>query len=110
MSFILLTHLSNFVSIKYYLLYDPQTYFLCIILHYEKFQFKQLTDDIIIVLWYSRNLASIEWSCSFTQQQILQPNFLLCVHLDSAFFVESRAAFSLFFFPHFTHSMGQLAL
>ena len=50
MVFILLTHMSNFVLIRYYLLYDLQVYILCIILNYKKLQFKQFIDDITIDL------------------------------------------------------------
>ena len=49
-SLCLLTHLSNFASIIWYLLYDLQTYFLYIILNYKNFKFKQLIGDIIINL------------------------------------------------------------
>ena len=49
-SLCLLTHLSNFASIIWYLLYDLQTYFLYIILNYKNFKFKQLIDDITINL------------------------------------------------------------
>ena len=40
--------MSNFVSIRYYLLYNLLTYILCIILNYKNLQFKQFTDDINI--------------------------------------------------------------
>ena len=46
----LLTHMSNFVSIRCYLIYDSKTYFLCIILDYKNLQFKQLTDEKAIDL------------------------------------------------------------
>ena len=42
--------MSNFVSIKYYLLYDLWVYILSIILNYKNFQFTQLIDDISIDL------------------------------------------------------------
>ena len=48
MFFLFLTHMSNFVSIRYYLLYDLLSYILCIILNYKKLQFKQFIDDITI--------------------------------------------------------------
>ena len=50
MFFMLLKHMSNFVSIRCYLLYDPWTYFLCIILDNKNLQFKQLIDNITIDL------------------------------------------------------------
>ena len=50
MFFILLIHMSNFVSIGYYLLYYLKTYILCIILNYKNLQFKQFIDDIVIDL------------------------------------------------------------
>ena len=43
-----LTCISNFVSIEYYLLFNPLTYFLCIILNYKNLKFKNLIDDITI--------------------------------------------------------------
>ena len=48
MFFIRLIHISNFVPIKYYLLYNLKNYILCIILNYKNFQFKQFIDDITI--------------------------------------------------------------
>ena len=48
MFFILLIHVSNFVLIGYYLLYDLLFYILYIILNYKNLQFKQLIDDIAI--------------------------------------------------------------
>ena len=45
-----LTHMSNFVQIGYYLLYDLQMYFSCIILYYKNLLLKQLIDDIVIDL------------------------------------------------------------
>ena len=44
----LLIHMLNFVSIRYYLLYDLSTYILYIILNYENLKFKQFIDDIAI--------------------------------------------------------------
>ena len=43
-----LTHISNFVSIGCYLLFDSLAYFLCIILNYKNLKFKNLIDDITI--------------------------------------------------------------
>ena len=40
--------MSNFVLIKYYLLYDLYIYILCIILKYKNLQFKQFIDKIAI--------------------------------------------------------------
>ena len=40
-------YISNFVSIIYYLLYDLETYFLCIFLNYKNLQFKQFIDGTI---------------------------------------------------------------
>ena len=48
MLFTLLIHMSRFVSFKYYLLYNLETYILCIILNYKNLQFKQFIDDITI--------------------------------------------------------------
>ena len=48
MLFTLLIHISNFVLIEYYLLYDLYVYILCIILNYKNLQFKQFIDDITI--------------------------------------------------------------
>ena len=50
MFFMRLIHMSNFVSIRYYLLYDLQAYYLCIILNYKNLQFKKFIDDIAIDL------------------------------------------------------------
>ena len=50
MIFTLLIHMSKFVLIEYYLLYDLQVYFLCIILNYKNLQFKEFIDDIAIVI------------------------------------------------------------
>ena len=52
--------MSNFVLIKYYLLYDLYIYILCIILKYKNFQFKQFIDDIVIDFQFSRNFVSIK--------------------------------------------------
>ena len=48
MFFTLLIHMSNLVSIGYYLLYDLYTYILYVILNYKNLQFKQLINDIVI--------------------------------------------------------------
>ena len=48
MLFTLLIHMSKFVSIGYYLLYDLKFYILCIILNYKNLQFKQFINDITI--------------------------------------------------------------
>ena len=50
MFFIFLMHMSTFVSIGCYLLYDLQVYILCTILNYKNLQFKQFIDDITIDL------------------------------------------------------------
>ena len=42
--------MSNFVSIGCYLLYDQETYILCIILNYKNLQFKQFINNITIDL------------------------------------------------------------
>ena len=39
--------MSNFMSIGCYLLFDPLTYFLRIILAYKNLKFKHLIDDIV---------------------------------------------------------------
>ena len=43
-----LAHMSIFVQIRCYLLFDQLTYALCIILDYENLKFKHLIDDIAI--------------------------------------------------------------
>ena len=48
MLFIFLIHMSNFVSIRYYLLYNLYDNMLCTILHYKNLQFKQHIDDKVI--------------------------------------------------------------
>ena len=48
MFFTFLIHISNFMSIGYYLLYDLYAYILCIVLNYKNLQFKQFIDDIAI--------------------------------------------------------------
>ena len=48
MFFMLLIHTSNFVLIRYYLLYNLYDYILCIILNYKNLQIKQIIDDIAI--------------------------------------------------------------
>ena len=60
MFFTLLIRMSNFVLIRYYLLYDLITYILCIILNYKNLQFKQFIDDIAIDLWFFRNFVGME--------------------------------------------------
>ena len=56
----LLTHMSNFASIIWYLLYDLQTYFVYIILNHKNLKFKQLIGNITINLWSSEDFASIK--------------------------------------------------
>ena len=48
MIYMFLTFISNFVLIKYYLLCNPKTYFLYIILYYKNLKFKHLIDELII--------------------------------------------------------------
>ena len=48
MLFTLLIHISNFMSIGCYLLYDLYTYILCIIINYKNLQFEQFIDDVAI--------------------------------------------------------------
>ena len=48
MFFTLTIHMSNFVPIQYYLLYDLYAYILCIILNYKNLEFKQFIDNIAI--------------------------------------------------------------
>ena len=59
-----LTLMLNFMLIRYYLLFDPQTYFIYIyiyiILDYKNLKFKHLIDDIIIYFWSFGNFTSIE--------------------------------------------------
>ena len=55
---IFLTHMSNFVLIKCYLLFDRQTNFLCIILDYKNL--KNLGISSLICLNLSLNFVSIE--------------------------------------------------
>ena len=50
MFFTLFMHVLNYVSIKYYLLYDLLSYILCKILNYKNLQFKQFINDIAIDL------------------------------------------------------------
>ena len=50
----------NSMSIRYYLLFDTKTYFLCIILDYKNLKFKYLIDDIAINFLSSINFTSIE--------------------------------------------------
>ena len=45
---LILIHMSNLVSIGYYLLYNLYAYILYVILNYKNFQFKQLINDIVI--------------------------------------------------------------
>ena len=60
MFFTFLIHMSNFVSIGYYLLYDLCTYILCIILKYKNLQFKQYIDNISVDFLFFRNFASMK--------------------------------------------------
>ena len=48
------------MSIKFYLLFDLLTYFLCIISHYKKLKFKYLIDDINIDFLSFKNFANME--------------------------------------------------
>ena len=48
MFYLFLIPISNFVSIKCYLLFNPKTNFLYIILNYKNFKFKHLIDDLTI--------------------------------------------------------------
>ena len=52
--------------IGFFLLYNLQSYFLCMILDYKNLKFKYLINDIAICLWSSENLASIKdiWKCN----------------------------------------------
>ena len=50
MFYLFLIPISNFVSIKCYLLFNPKTYFLYIILNYKNLKFKHLIDDLTIDL------------------------------------------------------------
>ena len=54
MIYMFLTLISNFVSIKCYLLFSSKTYFLYIILNYKNLKFKFLIDDLIIDLFLLR--------------------------------------------------------
>ena len=60
MFFMLLIYISNFMSIRYYLLYDLSAYILYIILNYKSVQFEQFIDNITIDFLLSRNFASTE--------------------------------------------------
>ena len=98
MFFIFLKHMSNFMSIECYLLFDPKTYFLRIILNYKNSKFKHLVDNIAIDLLFYENFISMKdmrrkcnsmidlskftsnkknmkWSCSFNLQPSLLPKF-----------------------------------
>ena len=55
MFFIFLTCMSNFVTNKYYLLFDLLTYFLFMILNYKNLKFKYLIDNVVINFWSSEN-------------------------------------------------------
>ena len=59
-----LTLMLNFMLIRYYLLFDPQTYFIYIyiyiILDYKNLKFKHLIDDITINVSSFGNLTSIK--------------------------------------------------
>ena len=50
MLFMLLTRISNFIQIRYYLLFNQKTYFLYTILDYKNLKFKYLNGDIAIDL------------------------------------------------------------
>ena len=52
--------MSNFMPVRYYLLYNLKAFISCIILNYKNLQFKQFIDDITIDLQFSRNFASIK--------------------------------------------------
>ena len=56
----LLTHMSNLVTIRCYLLFDQYAYFLCILLDYKKLKFKHLVDDITIDFLSFGNFASMK--------------------------------------------------
>ena len=45
-----LTYMSNFMPIRYYLLFDQYNYWLSIILDNRSLKFKHLIDDIVIDL------------------------------------------------------------
>ena len=47
-----LTYMSNFMSNRYYLLFDQYNYLLSIILDNRSLKFKHLIDDIVIDLWF----------------------------------------------------------
>ena len=48
MFFMFLKHMSNFMLIGCYLLFDPENYILYIILDYKNLKFKHLIDDIAL--------------------------------------------------------------
>ena len=48
MFFMILIHILNFVSIRFYLLFNSEAYFLCIILNYKNLKFKYMIDYIAI--------------------------------------------------------------
>ena len=50
MLLMLLKHMSNFMPIGFYFLFDLETYFLGILLDYKNLKFKHLIDDIVIDL------------------------------------------------------------
>ena len=47
-----LTYMSNFMPIRYYLLFDQYNYLLSIILDNRSLKFKHLIDDIVIDVWF----------------------------------------------------------
>ena len=55
-----LTCISNFMSIRCYLLFNPQNYFLCLILDYKNLKFKYLIDDIVIDFLSFENFTSMK--------------------------------------------------
>ena len=60
MFFMFLTHISNFMLIRCYLLFDSYTYFLYIILDHKNLKFKYLINDITSNLWSFGNFAKID--------------------------------------------------
>ena len=55
-----LKHMSNFMSIVYYLLLIHRFIFFSLILDYKNLKFKDLIDDIVINFLSSKNFANIE--------------------------------------------------
>ena len=77
----------NFMPIKFYLLFDPLNYFLCIILDYKYLKFKNLIDDIVIDLWHFENFVSMEdnkkmlFTCKFVKIHIqLKKNIYIYIY------------------------------